>query len=227
MPENTHGKNRPTEEGSITVSGTGRVAVAPDVADLQLGVSIVRRTVAIARAEAATTMAAILAAVEAAGVPRHDVRTTTLSVQPRYDYRDNKPPTLTGYELANGASVIIRDLARLGEVIDGTLAAGATSMDRLAFRVADPEPTERQARLLAMAMARSRADVLAESAGLSIVGVADVVEGGASPPPWPRMKAERMMVAADAATPVEAGETEISVTVTVTYRARQVSDEGG
>lgn len=164
-------------------------------------------------------MAAILEAVDAAGVPRRDVRTTTLSVQPRYDYRDNKPPTLTGYELVNGASVVIRDLARLGEVIDGTLGAGATSMDRLAFRVADPEPAEREARLLAMAMARSRADVLAESAGLAIVGVSDIVEGVASPPPWPRMKAERMMLAADAATPVEAGETEISVTVTVTYRA--------
>ncbi len=219
--------DRPADEGSITVSGTGRVAVAPDVADLQLGVSIVRRTVAIARAEAATTMAAILAAVDAAGVPRQDVRTTTLSVQPRYDYRDNRPPTLTGYELTNGASIAIRDLARLGEVIDGTLEAGATSMDRLAFRVADPEPAERQARVLAMAMARSRADVLAESAGLSIVGVSDVVEGGAAPPPWPRMKAERMMVAADAATPVEAGETEVTVTVTVTFRTRQGSDQGG
>ena len=219
--------DRPADEGSITVSGTGRVAVAPDVADLQLGVSIVRRTVAIARAEAATTMAAILAAVDAAGVPRQDVRTTTLSVQPRYDYRDNKPPTLTGYELTNGASITIRDLARLGEVIDGTLGAGATSMDRLAFRVADPEPAERQARVLAMAMARSRADVLAESAGQLIVGVSDVVEGGAAPSPWPRMKAERMMVAADAATPVEAGETEVTVTVTVTYRTRQGSHQGG
>ena len=220
MAENASPRERPSDEGTITVTGTGRVAVAPDVADLQLGVSIVRRTVAVARAEGTSTMAAILAAIEAAGVPRRDVRTTTLSVQPRYDYRDNKPPTLTGYELVNGASVVIRDLARLGEVIDGTLGAGATSMDRLAFRVADPGPAEREARLLAMAMARSRADVLAESAGLSIVGVADVVEGGATQLPWPRMKAERMMLASDAATPVEAGETEISVSVTVTYRAR-------
>jgi uncharacterized protein len=221
MGEANPPNDQPRDEGTITVNGTGRVAVAPDVADLQLGVSIVRRTVALARAEAATTMAAILAAVEAAGVPRRDVRTTTLSVQPRYDYRDNKPPSLTGYELVNGASVVIRDLARLGEVIDGTLGAGATSMDRLAFRVADPEPAEREARLRAMAQARSRADVLAGSAGLSIVGVADVVEGVPTAPPWPRMKAERMMAASDAATPVEAGETEIAVTVTVTYRTRQ------
>jgi uncharacterized protein YggE len=115
---------------------------------------------------------------------------------------------------------VIRDLTRLGEVIDGVLGAGATSMDRLAFRVANPEPAEREARLLAMAMARSRADVLAGSAGLSIIGVADIVEGVATPPPWPRMKAERMLLASAAATPVEPGETDVSVTVTVTFRAR-------
>ena len=210
---------RPSDEGSITVAGTGRVAVVPDVADLHLGVSIVRPTVEAARAEAATTMAAILAAVEATGLTPRDIRTTTVSVQPRYEYRDNRPPKLAGYELVNGAAIVIRDLAHLGAVIDGALNAGATSMDRLSFRVANHEPVEREARQLAMAAARARADVLAESAGLSIVGVSDIVEGVATPPPWPRMKAERTALAADAATPVEAGETEISVTVTVTYRA--------
>ena len=67
-------------------------------------------------------MGAILAAVEAAGVPRADVRTSMLSVQPRYDYRDGHAPTLTGYELANVVEVTVRDLARLGDVVDGTLA---------------------------------------------------------------------------------------------------------
>ena len=205
-------------EGSIVVSGTGRVAVAPDVADVRLGVSVTRPTVDAARADAATTMDAILAAVDAAAVPRRDVRTTWLSVQPRYDYRDDRPPTLTGYELANAVEVTVRDLARLGDVVDGTLRAGATSMDGLSFRVADPAPAEREARLLAMAEARSRADVLAEAAGLTITGVSGIVEGAAMPPPGPRMKAERMMLAADVATPVEAGSQEVTVSVTVSYR---------
>lgn len=207
------------DEGSIVVSGTGRVAVAPDVADLRLGVSVARPTVDAARAEAAAIMESILAAVDHAGMERRDVRTSQLSVQPRYDYRDGKPPTLTGYELANVVEVTVRDLARLGDAIDGTLGAGATSMDSLAFRVADPGPAEREARVLAMASARGRADVLAEAAGLTITGVASVVEG-ATGAPRPFAKAERMMVAADAATPVEAGSTEIAVNVTVTYRTR-------
>ena len=209
------------DEGSIVVSGTGRVAVQPDVADLRLGVAVTRPTVDAARAHAATTMTGILAAVDAARVERRDVRTALLSVQPRYDYRDGKPPTLTGYELANVVEVTVRDLARLGDVVDGTLAAGATSLDSLSFRVAEPAAAEREARILAMAAARARADVLAEAAGLTITGVASVVEGVAVPPPGPRMKAERMMLAAaDVATPVEAGSQEITVTVSVSYRTR-------
>ena len=90
-------------------------------------------------------------------------------------------------------------------------------MDGLTFRVDDPTEPERAARMAAVAAARARAEVLAEAAGVSIASVEDIVEGG-PPPAFPRAKAERMMLAADAATPVAAGTTDISVTVTVTYR---------
>jgi uncharacterized protein YggE len=202
--------------GTIVVSGTGRVAVDPDVADLRLGVAVSRPTVEAARSAAAEAMTAILAAVTAAGVAQRDVRTTLLSVQPRYDYRDGKPPTLVGYDLANVVEVTARDLAGLGAIVDGALSAGATSLDGLSFRVDDPREAERAARIAAVAEARSRAEVLAEAAGVAISGVADIVEGG-PPPTWPQPKAARML-ASDAGTPVEAGTTEISVTVTVTFR---------
>ena len=206
------------DPGTIVVRGTGRVSVAPDVAELRLGVAVIRPTAATARADAATTMEAILAAVEAAGVPRADVRPSMLSVQPRDDYRDGRAPTLTGYELANVVSVTVRDLARLGDVVDGTLGAGATSMDGLSFRVDDPVPAERAARMAAMVEARVHADVLAEAAGLSIRGVRSVVEGEVPGLPSPRAKLQAF-AAADAATPVEAGTTEVEVTVIVTFAA--------
>jgi hypothetical protein len=145
------------------------------------------------------------------------VRTTLLSVQPRYDYSDGKAPTLTGYDLANVVDVTVRDLATLGGVVDGALTAGATSLDGLTFRVDDPREPERTARTAAVAEARSRADDLAAAAGVSISGVADIVEGG-RPPGGPQPKAARALLAADAGTPVQAGTTEISVTVTVTFR---------
>lgn len=165
-------------------------------------------------------MDAILGAVDAAGVPSSDVRTAMLSVQPRYDYRDGRAPTLTGYELANVVQVTVRELARLGDVIDGTLAAGATSLDDLSFRLADPTAIEKEARIQAMSAARARADVLADAAGLTITGVANIVEGDAARPPMPFAKVERMAMVADVATPVEVGSLEVTVVVTVTYRAR-------
>src|SRR5688572_6678129 len=199
------------ETGTIVVGGTGRVSVEPDLADLRLGVSVTRPTVDAARAVAAETMDAILAAVAEAGLDRRDVRTTLLSVQPRYDYRENRQPVLTGYELANVVEVTVRDLTKLGDVVDGTLAAGATSMDGLSFRVADPAPAEGEARRRAMAEARARADVLAEAAGLVIEGVDDIVEGVPGRPPIPYPKAERMALAADVSTPVESGSLEVAV----------------
>ena len=203
--------------GTIVVSGTGRVAVVPDVAELRLGVAVSRPSVEAARSAAAEAMAAILAAVVGAGVAQRDVRTTLVSVQPRYDYRDGKAPTLVGYDLTNIVEITARDLANLGAIIDGALSAGATSLDGLSFRVDDPREAERAARTAAVAEARSRAAVLAEAAGVAITGVTDIVEGG-PPPSWPQPKAARMLQAADAGTPVEAGTTEIEVTVTVTFR---------
>lgn len=208
------------DRATIVASGTGRVTLAPDLADLRLGVAVSRPTVDAARAEAARLMEAILGAVDAAGVARRDVRTALLSVQPRYEYRDDRAPTLVGYELNNVIEVTVRDLARLGDVVDGTLGAGATSMDSLSFRSADPSGAEREARIVAMTQARTRADVLAEAAGLTILGVGEVVEGTGGQPPGPRPGSERMLMAADVATPLEPGSLEIAVGVTVTYRAR-------
>jgi len=211
----------PSTTGTIVVSGTGRVTVQPDTADLRLGVTVSGPSVGAARLEAGRTMEDILDALEEAGIDRDDVRTALLSVQPRYDYRDGRAPVLAGYDIANVVEVTVRDLAALGDVVDGTLGAGATSMDGLTFRLADPAHAEREARTRAMAEARSRADVLAEAAGISIDGVSDIVEGAPVRPPLPVAKGERMATAADVATPVEAGTLEISVTVTVTYRTRE------
>lgn len=216
----THAPIPVPTDGAIVVTGTGTVSVVPDVAELRLGVAVARPTVDAARAEAATVMDAILAAVAAAGVASRDTRTTLLSVQPRYDYREGLAPILTGYELANTVEVIIRDTATVADVVDGGLRAGATSMDGLSFRVADPVPAEREARVRAVVAARARAEVLAEAAGLTILGVTDIVEGAVDVGPGPRFKAERMPMAADTATPVEAGSAEIAVTVTVSYRVR-------
>jgi uncharacterized protein YggE len=213
-------KSKRSDAGTIVVSGTGRVSVVPDIADVRVGVAVTKPKVDAARAEAAATMDAVLRAIDATGIARRDVRTSLLSIQPRFEYREGKPPKLTGYELTNVVEVTIRDLGKLGDVVDGALGAGATSLDGPTFRVADPAPADREARQRAMADARARADVLAGAGGLTIGGVSHIVEGVETRPPMPFAKYDRVMLAAETATPVEAGALDVTVTVTVTYRAR-------
>ena len=147
--------DQPSVSGTIVVGGTGRVTVQPDVAELRLGIAISRPTVGAARAGAAEAMTAVLAAIEHAGVTRPDVRTTLLSVAPRYDYRDGEGPRLIGYDMNNVVEVTVRDVEALAAVIDGSLEAGATSLDALSFRLDDPGEAERTARTSAVAVARA------------------------------------------------------------------------
>ena len=109
----------PNQTGAIVVSGTGRVAVDPDLAELRLGVAISRETVAEARSEAAATMAAILTAVRGTGVAERDIRTSMVSVQPRYDYRDGKAPPLSDTTWPTSWRSRSARSRRLGDVIDG------------------------------------------------------------------------------------------------------------
>jgi len=205
-------------EHTLSVTGTGRVVLSPDTADLRLGVTVTRKTVGAAREAAAISMTAVLAALKELGIADRDIQTTILSLQPVYDYSTNSnPPRLTGYNLTNGIAVTIRDLDKVGDAIDRSLEAGATSLDGVSFRVADQTAAERQARESAMAEAKAKAGTLATAAGVSITGVQSINETVA---PWPYpiyYGAAAGAPAKDVQTPVMPGTNEVSVTVAVVF----------
>ncbi len=204
-------------EHTISVTGTGRVVLRPDTADLRLGVTATAGTVKRARDAAATSMTAVLESLRKLGIADRDIQTTILSLQPVYDYSSaSKPPRLTGYSLSNGIVVTIRDLDKVGDAIDGALAAGATSLDGVSFRVADQAAAERRAREAAMAEAKAKAGTLASAAGVSITGVQSISETIA-PVPYPIYYGAAGAPARDVQTPVMPGTNEISVTVQVIY----------
>lgn len=204
--------------GTISVPGRGIVTVDPDVALLRLGVMVVRPTAAVARSTAATTMQAVLEALTDGGVERRDLRTTLVGLDAVRDYSSESGPTITGYQLTNTVEATIRTIATVGELIDVALAAGATSMDGLSFRVADPSDALAEARRRAVADARQRAATLAAEAGVELGAVVAIVEGGAMDQGPPRPMAElRMKTMADTGTPVEAGTSDIEVSVGVTF----------
>src|SRR3954468_19640979 len=111
-----------TPEHTITVTGTGTTTVSPDIADIRLGVVVNRPTVKDARADAAARMTKVIAALKQLGIADKDIQTTTISLQPTYDYTTNgNPPRITGYSFSNGVVVTVRNLDRAGEVIDNSL----------------------------------------------------------------------------------------------------------
>ena len=204
-------------EHTISVSGTGRVVTAPDVADLRLGVTVTRTTVKDARNVAAGQMNRIIAALKKLGIADKDLQTSGLSLQPNYTYPNGGNPRLTGYTLSNGVSVTVRDLDKLGDAIDDGLAAGATTLDGVSFRVDDPAKAQDQARKEALAQAKAKAQTLALGAGVSITGVASISETAAPIPPIYYGGAQFGAMAKDAATPVQVGTNDVMVTISVEY----------
>ena len=203
---------------TITVIGTGRASVQPDFADLRLGVTITAPTVESARSANSSTLAAVITRLKAIGIEDRDLQTSIVSVSPQYDYsREGAPPRLAGYTFSNLVAAVIRDIERVGDAIDAALTAGATNVDHIAFRVADQSAAEREAREAAVADAHLKAETFASAAGVTIEGVAAIVESGA-PIPYPSPMVERMAFAAkDASTPIEPGTNEIVATVTIAY----------
>jgi len=207
-----------TRPGTITVPGRGSVRVAPDVATLRLGVAIVRPTAGEARSAAAATLAALIDAIAAGGVERRDLRTALVGLDAVREYSGEGAPRVTGYQLTNSLEVTVRAIDAVGGLIDAALAAGATSMDGLAFRLADPREALAEARRLAVGDARSRAETLAAEAGVTLGRVVEIVEDGALPPGPPRPFLElRAKIAPDAATPIEGGTDELEVGLTVSF----------
>jgi uncharacterized protein len=211
--------NSTAPEHTISVSGTGTVTLKPDVADIHLGVLVSRTTVKAAQAEAASAMTRVIAALKALGIADADIQTSNVSLQPAYDYSANiNPPRITGYQMSNSVTVTVRDLSRLGDAIDNSLAAGATSLDGVTFRVDDQTAAEGQARKAAMTDAKAKADTLAAAAGVSISGVASITETSA-PVPYPIMygPAAGAVDGTKVATPIQAGTTDVTITVSVVY----------
>lgn len=208
-----------TPEHTISVGGSGKVTVAPDMANVQLGVLIERPTAKAAREAAAQAMTNVVASLKKLGIDDKDLKTTTVSLSPVYSYPTNAAPVIRGYQLVNQVAVKVRDLEKLSDVLDNAVTAGATTVDGISFDLADRTAVEAQAREAAAKDARAKADVYAKSLGLGITGVAQVSETVSTPIWYSPNYATAAGAAEDkaASTPVQAGTTDITITVQVSF----------
>ncbi len=206
-----------TPEHTVTVSGSGQVSVSPDVADVVLGVSVTKPTVAEAQSAAATSMASVVAALKKDGVDTKDIVTVNLSLSPVYDYNTNgAAPRLVGQQYTNTVRVTVRDLGRVAAVVDDTVSAGATTIQGISFRLDDPKAVQTHARQLAMDDARAKANALTAAAGVSVKGVASISETSTTPIVYNAPSMDKA-AAAQVSTPILTGTTDIVITVSVTY----------
>jgi uncharacterized protein YggE len=206
-------------EHVISVSGTGKVTVKPDVADVSLGVTVQRDTAKAARDEAATAMNAVIAALKNLGVADKDIQTSNIGINPTYDYNSNAQ-RITGYQVTNLVSVHITEISKVADVIDDSVAAGATTVNGVTFDIADRATAENQARQDAVKDARAHADALASAAGVTINGVESISETTVNYPfPYYGVTADAAKGAptASAPTPVQPGMQDITIMVTVNY----------
>lgn len=200
----------------ITVTGEGRVAAAPDMATLRLGAAAEAKEAAEALRLTSEITQRILDRLGEAGIEARDIQTSGLSLSPlRQNYREGnaETPGIAGYAASNGVTVRLRDLDRLGDVLDAVVSDGANTLDGLSFGLTDPRPLMDEARQLAVADARAKAELYAKAAGVTLGAVQSLVErGGGSPAPY---MAEMSM--ARGSVPVAAGELDVSADVQIVY----------
>lgn len=212
---------QPPQATGLSVTGEGRVKSSPDVAEVTLGVSFEAGTVAEARERAAEAMTAMIEALKANEVDKKDIQTAQFSIEPQYDYEDGRQ-RLRGYRATNIVTAKIRDIDATGDVIDAAVQAGgdAAQVQALRFTIDDPAELQNEARRLAMENAREKAEVLAGAGGVELGDVVNVSESVSGfPPPIPFAAREALGPATDT-TPIEAGELEVVVTVSVLFQLR-------
>jgi len=204
-------------QATLDVTATGEANIAPDRAIVSAGVVQQGKTAREAMMGNATLMTAVFDELEGAGIPKSDITTSQLSLQPQYDYRDRRKPEITGYEVRNTVTVKSDDIEQIGPMLDALVRAGVNNINQVQFTVKDPKAARNQAREEAITEAKSKAKSMADAAGVKLGPLLSLSEGGGNFRPQPVMMRAAAMEMSSASTPVSAGEQTLSVTVNLTY----------
>lgn len=199
----------------LSVSGTGMVYLTPDIAYLYLGVHTEDADIAVAVERNNTRAQALVDALIASGVSSEDIQTSNFSVW-SYDDYDDTGMRFTNYSVDNSVYITVRDLSQLGTLLNTAVAAGANNINSIQFDVADKTAALEEARRLAMENANALADELAQTAGVSVGEIQTITYTDYYPSPYYGMGGGGAE-APNASVPIQPGQMQVSVTVSVTY----------
>lgn len=197
---------------SVATTGTGRVEAAPDRARIRAQATALAVDSAAARNAVDAQIAAARAALVRLGYDEDALRANSLRIQPEYSYQDRERH-LTGYRATRDLAVLLTDLERAGEVLDALLASGLPEVSGIGYELSAPAELRDEARALAVADARRKAEQLAAELGARLGPVRHIQQGGGAPPPSPA----RMVMAAEADTGYRPDDLSVSETVSVVF----------
>ena len=204
---------------TITVTGTGETLVTADTAVVSLGVNVRKATAPEAQSGANEVIAAIRAALTAAGFSEEDIGTGYINLYAVYDY-SKEIETIIAYNASSTLAIRITDMSRVGEVIDLAFGAGANTLDGVTFSVSDDSAARAESLKAAYADALEKATVLAEASGQQIQ-LQSIQEGGSysydsSLNNFSRKNSSTGIEDADMASPTVVRAAKIRVTATIT-----------
>ena len=202
----------------ITAQGHGEVKVKPDIALLTLTVTTQSADQAQAVRQNAQKTTTLLAALHGAGLAEKDIETQSYTVQPQYDDKPS-PPVLTGYQVQNTVQATVRDLTKVGFVLDKATAGGASEVGGVSFDLSDRASAQSSALALAVRSARRKASVMADAAGVSLGRLLTLTEGSDTPVirPFYAMRAKTLSDAAAPETPIADQQITVTADATLVY----------
>lgn len=197
----------------VLVSGDAIVQAQPDTAIINISVITQNKLALEAQRENARRSDEVVRAVKAAAGPGAEVKTSGYNLQPMQVYKENQPPTITGYQASNSVTVTMSDLTKVGAVIDAASQAGANNINGVSFILRKDRPAKDQALADATRAAMGKAQAIAQALGGRVTRIIEVQEGGVTPRPIYDAEYGRSRVMNQAAappTPIEVGTLEIN-----------------
>lgn len=212
----------PVPQRTLSVSGTGTAYLTPDIAYLYLGVHTEKQTAAEAVAENNGQTQGVIKALKDFGIDAKDIRTTNFSIWPqdKYDPQTNLPSGQKTYAVDNTVYVTVRDISKLGDLLDTIVNAGANTVNSIQFDVADKDAATKDARAAAVKDAAVKAQELADAAGVKLGQLQSVSFVDNQPIPFFDGKGGGGAAPAAANVPIQPGQLNLTVTVTAMYEIK-------
>jgi uncharacterized protein YggE len=206
-----------TDGTLLNVSAQGEAKRVPDIATVSTGVVTRAADSNTAMRANAEQMAKVVAAIKAAGIADKDVQTSGISLNPTYQYGENQPPKITGYEAHNTVNVVVRDIGKLGKILDTLASVGANQINGPTFDVDKKDEAMDEARRNAVEKAQARADMYAKTLGMKVRRIVSISEGAGFGPPMPMRAMAMKAMDSGAETSVSPGENTLNVNLDVVF----------